>query len=364
MSPGARAALRLGAYQLLFMRIPRHAAVSESVDLATPRERGFVNAILRKIADDPPTPPTGSTDEDIFIRTGMSPWAVRELRRILGDDEAEVAAEAFGERGLLSLRTNTCSTTVEAFVRGLRASGHTPRPAQLASRLRASRRRRSVQAPRVRTGLVRGAGPGVRVRRRSPRSRSRATACSTPVRRPAGRRHTWRASSASRGPSSPPTFDPSAPPSSRAPRNGSACPCMSWRRTRPGPAVRRRRSIGSWSMRRARGSGRPDGGRSCCGGRAAATSPRLARLQVAIASAAADRLRPGGRLVYSVCTFPRAETDAACDALVRHRPELEPVEIDGPDGSAARVRLWPHRHGSDGMFVAAFRKRPDRGAVR
>ena len=131
MSPGARAALRLGAYQLLFMRIPRHAAVSESVDLATPRERGFVNAVLRKIADEPPTPPTGATDEDVFMRTGMSPWAVRELRRILGDDEAEVAAEAFGERGLLSLRTNTCKTTVEAFVRGLRASGHTPRPAQL-----------------------------------------------------------------------------------------------------------------------------------------------------------------------------------------------------------------------------------------
>ena len=84
----------------------------------------------------------------------------------------------------------------------------------------------------------------------------------------------------------------------------------------------------------------------------------LARLQVAIASAAADRVRPGGRLVYSVCTFPRAETDAVCDALIRHRTDLEPVDIDGPDGPSARVRLWPHRHGSDGMFVAAFRKRP------
>ncbi|MGO8055886.1 hypothetical protein AB9E30_37135, partial [Rhizobium leguminosarum] len=46
-------------------------------------------------------------------------------------DEAEVAAEAFGERGLLSLRVNTCTTTVDAFVNGLRASGHDPRPAQL-----------------------------------------------------------------------------------------------------------------------------------------------------------------------------------------------------------------------------------------
>jgi 16S rRNA C967 or C1407 C5-methylase (RsmB/RsmF family) len=57
-----------------------------------------------------------------------------------------------------------------------------------------------------------------------------------------------------------------------------------------------------------------------------------------------------------VCTFPRAETDAVCDALLRHRPELEPQRIEGPDGPAERVRLWPHRHGTDGMFVAAFRK--------
>jgi 16S rRNA (cytosine967-C5)-methyltransferase len=82
----------------------------------------------------------------------------------------------------------------------------------------------------------------------------------------------------------------------------------------------------------------------------------LARLQVAIAAAGADLLRPGGRLVYSVCTFPRAETDAACDAIVRHRPDLVPIATPGPAGAApsTRHRLWPHRHGTDGMFVAAF----------
>ena len=85
---------------------------------------------------------------------------------------------------------------------------------------------------------------------------------------------------------------------------------------------------------------------------------RLARLQVAIAAAGADLLRPGGRLVYSVCTFPRAETDAACDAILRHRPDLEPVSTPGPAGAdpATRHRLWPHRHGTDGMFVAAFER--------
>ena len=84
---------------------------------------------------------------------------------------------------------------------------------------------------------------------------------------------------------------------------------------------------------------------------------RLARLQVGIAVASTDLLAPGGRLVYSVCTFPRAETDAACDAIVRHRPELEPATIEGPNGDAPRIRLWPHRDGTDGMFVAAFSRR-------
>jgi 16S rRNA (cytosine967-C5)-methyltransferase len=83
----------------------------------------------------------------------------------------------------------------------------------------------------------------------------------------------------------------------------------------------------------------------------------LARLQVAIVAGVADLLRPGGLLVYSVCTFPRAETDAACDAIVRHRAELEPVDLSGPDGPSPRIRLWPHVHGCDAMFVAGFRRR-------
>jgi 16S rRNA (cytosine967-C5)-methyltransferase len=78
---------------------------------------------------------------------------------------------------------------------------------------------------------------------------------------------------------------------------------------------------------------------------------------VAIVAGVADVVRKGGRLVYSVCTFPRAETDAACDAILRHRPDLEPLELQGPDGPAARIRLWPHRHGCDAMFVAGFRRR-------
>ena len=76
--------------------------------------------------------------------------------------------------------------------------------------------------------------------------------------------------------------------------------------------------------------------------------------QLRLLEAAADLVRPGGRLVYSVCTFPRAETEAVCEALLRLRSDLRPLATPGPDGTSERHRLWPHRHGSDGMFVAAF----------
>jgi 16S rRNA (cytosine967-C5)-methyltransferase len=71
-------------------------------------------------------------------------------------------------------------------------------------------------------------------------------------------------------------------------------------------------------------------------------------------TAAADLLRPGGRLVYAVCTFTRAETDAVMDVLTRRRPELRPIAVQGPGGARERHRLWPHAHSSDGMFVAAL----------
>jgi len=48
LDPSVRSALRLGLYQLIYMdRIPEHAAVSESVEIAPKKAAGFVNAVLR-----------------------------------------------------------------------------------------------------------------------------------------------------------------------------------------------------------------------------------------------------------------------------------------------------------------------------
>jgi 16S rRNA (cytosine967-C5)-methyltransferase len=82
---------------------------------------------------------------------------------------------------------------------------------------------------------------------------------------------------------------------------------------------------------------------------------------VAILTGVADLVTPGGRLVYSVCTFTRAETEAAVRAFLGKRPEFHPMKVAGPGGQAFAHRLWPHRHGTDAMFWAGFRRGAKRG---
>src|SRR6185369_5387162 len=106
MTSGVRNALRLGVYQIAFTSVPAHAAVGETVGLVGPRERGFVNAVLRRIAASPPEPAEGDDDEAVSLRTGLAAWAVRELRVELAG-ETEVAAAAFAERAGLCIRANS-----------------------------------------------------------------------------------------------------------------------------------------------------------------------------------------------------------------------------------------------------------------
>jgi 16S rRNA (cytosine967-C5)-methyltransferase len=87
---------------------------------------------------------------------------------------------------------------------------------------------------------------------------------------------------------------------------------------------------------------------------------RLAGLQRSLLAAAAGLVRPGGLLVYSVCTLTAAETVDVDAALQESRPDLRPVDPPGgpwvPWGSGAL--LLPQAAGTDGM--ALFRYRRDR----
>jgi len=88
--------------------------------------------------------------------------------------------------------------------------------------------------------------------------------------------------------------------------------------------------------------------------------PRLAVLSEAILRRAGSLARPGGRVVFAVCSVLRDE----CEAVVERVGELlEPAPFDAPElasliaPGATELRLSPERHGTDGFYMKSFVRR-------
>lgn len=99
-----------------------------------------------------------------------------------------------------------------------------------------------------------------------------------------------------------------------------------------------------------------------------------ANRQANILEEAATMLRPGGRLVYSTCTFAPEENEQAIASFIEGHPEFEIESVDSYEGfSEGRVewsgyemeeikrtyRLWPHRVHGEGHYVAVLKKMED-----
>jgi len=89
----------------------------------------------------------------------------------------------------------------------------------------------------------------------------------------------------------------------------------------------------------------------------------LAQKQARILQAAARLVKQGGRLVYATCSILQEENEAIVDAFQRSAPEFKPVSCAAllaaqkiPLDTGERLRLWPHVHGTDGFFAAAFER--------
>lgn len=103
------------------------------------------------------------------------------------------------------------------------------------------------------------------------------------------------------------------------------------------------------------------------------TVEMCAHRQVEILRSAAKMLRPGGRLVYSTCTFAPAENEGAISRFVAEHPEFSVVSVEAPwfdpgrpawvENPAAGIertfRLWPHKLNGEGHYAAVLEKSTD-----
>ncbi len=88
----------------------------------------------------------------------------------------------------------------------------------------------------------------------------------------------------------------------------------------------------------------------------------LRSLQVRLLRAAIEAVRPGGVVAYAVCSPHVAETSTVVSDVLREQSDIDQLDArpylpgvpylgDGPD-----VQLWPHRHGTDAMYIALVRR--------
>lgn len=356
--------LRLGAHQLLAMRVPSHAATSASVELAAAevgeKVAGLTNAVLRTVA---------ATSLDAWVarlaegedavgalatRTHHPRWIAAEYRRLLGDEaEAALAANNVPQTPTLVVRPGLAevadldgvATTWSPF--GARRSGN---PGDLAvvrdgragvqdegSQLVAWALART-DAPAgpwldlcagpggkaaLLAGLARAAGDGFLASELQPHRAAlvaqalRAYGPGVAVVAADGTRPAWRAASFG--------------------RVMADVPCT-------GLGALRRRPESRWRRR-------------------PADLAALAPLQRGLLAAALDSAADGGVVAYVTCSPHHAETTEVVADVLATRDDVEvlPAAAALPDVPGATlgefVQLWPHRHGTDAMFLALLRVR-------
>jgi 16S rRNA (cytosine967-C5)-methyltransferase len=295
--PIARAALRIGAYQLHVLGVPPHAAVAATVEATPKRFRGLVNAVLRRVSSSEVSWPDDAT------RLSYPAWLVDRLVADLGRDVALAALDEMNRSAPAEARADGyMQDRASQWV----AEAVGARPGDLVVDLCA--------APGGKSTAMAAAGATVLGLDLHPhraalvQSNAERLSASVAAVVADGRRAPLRAGCADRV-----LVD---------------APCS-------GLGVLRRRADARWRV-------------------TPSDIDRLVALQRELLEAALRLVRPGGTLVYSVCTLTSSETvgvagdfeAAHSDAIAALAPPGTPWE---PIGSGAR--LLPQSAGTDGMAV-------------
>jgi 16S rRNA (cytosine967-C5)-methyltransferase len=352
LKPGVREALRLGAYQLLFLRVPKHAAVSESVELARaaePRAAGFANAILRRLErDGAPAEPDASADSLAWLRSAGSlpDWLAQRWLARLGTERAVARARAALVAPDTFVRLNPAAPGARA---ELEAAGVELLPAAVPGAFCA---RGAPLAPLVERGLVYVQDQGSQlVGRLAAGEGLLLDACAAP-----GGKALLLSDLAEGGATR--VVAAEASPSRLA---------VLKRIVRRWGAVRVR-EIGADALqppfRRAFDSVLLDA--PCSGLGTLARNPdirwrlapedvaRHAARQAALLESVARYVRPGGRLVYATCSLEPEETHAVVDGFLAASPEFATEALPDwaqPFARGDRVELEPSPRSGDGFFA-------------
>ena len=365
MEPAVRNALRLGAYQVLFLdRIPDHAAVSEAVDLSrkgskNPRSAGLVNGVLRSLVRqkgslEPPADPE--------IRYSHPKWLADTFIRRLGREEAERLMAADNGEPPTCAQVNTIKATTEQVTEALRAEGVEVEPHPwLPNCLLLSHTGSLEELTAFRKGLfyIQDAAARLAVLAADPkRGMEVLDACAAP----GGKSFAAAIAMDGRGSITSCDIHPHKIDliQAGAKRLGMDCisakmldgkeykeefldgfdlvladvPCSGLGIIRKKPDIRYK-------------DPKPMEG--------------LPRVQKAILNNVCRYVRPGGALLYATCTLlERENEDVVHDFLDNHKDfTLEGFKVPGDFEGAKEgmVTCWPHRHSTDGFFFAKLRRR-------
>ena len=364
MEPAVRNALRLGAYQVLFLdRVPDHAAVSEAVDLArqcskNPRSAGLVNGVLRSLVRQKDSL---EPSEDPAVRYSHPQWLADLFTRRLGREEAAaLMADNNGEPPTCA-QVNTTRATVEEVTDSLRAEGVEVQPHPwLPNCLLLSHTGSLEELAAFREGLfyIQDAAAKLAVLAADPREGMDVLdACAAP----GGKSFAAAIAMWGKGKVVSCDIHPHKMDLIRAgaQRLGLDCitaevldgreckeefldgfdlvladvPCSGLGIIRKKPDIRYK-------------DPKPLEG--------------LPRVQKAILDNVCRYVRPGGVLLYATCTLLERENEDVVRAFLdKHKDfTLERFQLPG-DFEGARegmVTCWPHRHGTDGFFFAKLRR--------
>lgn len=370
-----RVALRLGAYQMLVLtRVPVSAAVAESVNLAKqyghPGTAGLVNAVLRRLAaGERAALPDRGADliAHLAVATSHPRWLVERWVARFGEETAERLLQADNEEPAITVRPNLHRLRADAFEEALRAEGHDSVPGPNGGPVRrVAEGYVPSRSQLFRQGLLwlqdeaesivpflLGIRPGARVLDLCAAPGGKAAAMAEAA-APEGlvvamERHESRARS----------LRENLVERLRLPRiavicgDGTKAPFRSAPRAPfeavlvdapcSGLGVLRRRADARWRKEET-------------------IVAEMAALQRALLDAASALVRPGGVMVYSVCSLEPEETDATVKGFLdTHsnfvQEDARPYVPPAFRGADAALRAYPHVHGTDGVYAVRLRRK-------